>query len=316
MSEGPVIAENKKPHAENTKPQLLCVDDEVEITSALKRVLIRDFEVIEVHSVGAAKAILKENSDIAVVLTDHRMPDGTGLELLEFAQATRPEAVRALLTAHVDLSAFFNAVNNALVHRLILKPWDNEYLRAQMIESLAAHTSLLERTELERLAITDVVTLVRNHRFFQDQLKIEVERANRHGRVLSLIMIDIDHFKAVNDRFGHPAGDAILRQVASRLTEGVRTLDTVSRYGGEEFALILPDTDVEGASLVAGRLREAIASQDFGLTTITISLGIATLPAHATTSHDLVRKADAALYTAKRQGRNQSVVASVDSPSD
>lgn len=307
--------------AKNEKPKILCVDDEVDITSSLKRILIRDFDVIEANGVRQAMQVLNEQADVAVVLSDQRMPDGTGLELLAYAQEHRPDAVRALLTAHVDLSAFFSAVNEARVHRLILKPWDNDYLRAQMIEALAAHSSLQEKRELERLAITDVVTLVRNHRFFQDQLKIEVERALRHGRKLSLVMVDIDHFKALNDKFGHPAGDAVLRQVAKRLNDGVRTLDTVARYGGEEFGLILPDTDEPGAALVAERLCAAMAAtpfqgQDFGPITVTISLGVASLPEHASTSHDLVRKADNALYIAKRQGRNQSVVASKDSPLD
>ena len=303
------------------KPKILCVDDEVDITSSLHRILNRDFDVIEANGVNEAKAILDSRSDIAVILTDQRMPDGTGLDLLAYAQERKPEAVRALLTAHVDLSEFYTAVNEARVHRLILKPWDNDYLRAQMIEALAAHTGLQEKRELERLAITDVVTLVRNHRFFQDQLKIEVERALRHERKLSLVMIDIDHFKNLKDKWGHPVGDAILRQVAQRLNECVRTLDTVARYGGEEFGIILPDTDLQGASLVAQRICKMMSAtpfngQDFGPIPVTISLGVATLPEHAKTAHDLVRKADDALYIAKRQGRNQSVVASKDRPLD
>jgi diguanylate cyclase (GGDEF)-like protein len=315
------VSSNERLDTKDNKPKLLCVDDEAGITSALKRVLIRDFDVSEASSVAQAKLFLEENPDIAVILTDQRMPDGTGLQLLAYAQEHRPEAVRALLTAHVDLSAFLNAVNHAQVHRLILKPWDNEYLRAQMIEALAAHGSLREKRELERLAITDTVTLVRNHRFFQDQLKIEVERANRHSRALSLIMVDIDHFKQFNDSFGHPAGDSVLRQVAARLSDGVRTLDTVARYGGEEFGILLPDTDAQGAALVADRLRSSLSSApftgpDFGPTQVTISLGVASVPLHATNPQDLVRKADAALYRAKRQGRNQSVVALLERPLD
>lgn len=303
------------------KPKLLCVDDETEITDSLKRLLISDFRVFTASSVTEAKEVLETNPDVAIVLSDQRMGDGTGLELLAFVREKYPETVRALLTAHVNLVAFTEAVNNSYVHRLILKPWDNVYLRAQMIEALAAHGGLREMKELERLAITDTVTLLKNHRFFQDQLKVEVERALRHNRDLSLIMVDIDHFKQLNDTYGHPAGDAVLRQVARKLQEGVRTLDSVSRYGGEEFALLLPDTSLDGALLVAERMRERMAAVefsgvDFGPINLTISLGLASAPLHASSSQDLVRKADAALYRAKRQGRNQSVVATLDRPLD
>ncbi len=286
------------------KPKLLCVDDDVDVTYSIERLLRGDFDIMTVNSVADAKIKMSEHSDLAIILTDHNMPGGSGLDLLTLAQQQRPEAVRAMLTAHVDLQELVSAINKSLVHRLILKPWDTDYLRVQMLEALAIHEVLKEKFELERLAMTDPVTHRRNHRFFQEQLKIEVARSLRHGRDLSLIMIDIDHFKKFNDQHGHPAGDRLLRDVGTRLTDAVRNLDTVARYGGEEFAILLPDTPAADALLVAERIRES-----FGSTLVTVSLGIATCPSNADAAPSLVTSADAALYRAKDQGRNQSVVA-------
>jgi diguanylate cyclase (GGDEF)-like protein len=284
------------------KRKILCVDDETEITRALARVLNSDFEVITAATVAEAREKLA--ADLAIVLTDLRLPDGSGFDVLTKAQEVCPEAVRALLTAHIEFDELISVINRQLVHRLILKPWDNDYLRLQMTEALHSHDTLTQKRELERLAITDPVTLLRNHRFFQDQLKIEVARCLRHGRDLSLIMIDIDHFKEFNDQHGHPAGDRLLRDVGARLTDAVRTLDTVSRYGGEEFAILLPDTPLDHAMTVAERVRQSFESS----TKVTISLGVASAPLHATTPASLVEVADRALYRAKGQGRNQSVV--------
>ncbi len=284
--------------------KILCIDDEVEMTDTLTRLLRADFDVMTANTVDDAKQKIINNPDLAIILTDHRLPGGTGLDLLALAQQKAPEAVRAMLTAHVDLEDLVGAINKSLVHRLILKPWDNDYLRVQMLEALASHELLKEKFEMQRLAITDPVTLLKNHRFFQDQLKIEVARAVRHERELSLIMIDIDHFKDFNDQHGHPAGDRLLREVGTRLTDAVRNLDTVARYGGEEFAILLPDTPADGAFLVAERIRTSFAS-----TLVTLSLGIASCPRHASSAPALVSLADAALYRAKDQGRNQSVVA-------
>lgn len=297
----------------SARPKILCVDDEADITDTLVRLLRNDFTVLTANTVADAKTAIDQNPDLCIVLTDHRLPGGTGLDILAIAQQKIPEAVRAMLTGQVDLVELAGAINKTVVHRLIMKPWDNEYLKIQMLEALAAHELLKQNFELQRLAITDPVTLLKNHRFFQDQLKIEVARAVRHERSLALIMIDIDHFKTFNDTYGHPAGDRLLREVGSRLIEAVRNLDTVARYGGEEFAILLPDTSAESARLVAERIRTGFASVPFLLsngnsTLVTVSLGIATCPQHATTAAALVEVADQALYRAKGQGRNQSIV--------
>ncbi len=302
----------------DTKPKILCVDDEPEITTTLSRLLMKDFEVLTAASATAAKELIEANLDLAIVLSDLRLPGESGLDLLAFAQIKIPDALRALLTAHIEFDDLIDVINRQLAHRLILKPWDNDYLRLQMIESLNSHELFTQKRELERLAITDPVTLLSNHRFFQDQLKIEVARSIRHERNLSLVMIDIDHFKRFNDSYGHPAGDKLLREVATRLTEAVRNLDTVSRYGGEEFAILLPDTSRERAQLVAERVRLMFSETPFLIgdrsTLVTLSLGVASCPEHATSAEALVEVADRALYRAKGQGRNLSVVGQLFSP--
>jgi diguanylate cyclase (GGDEF)-like protein len=293
-------------------PKILCIDDETSILAALTRILDKDFNVLTASTFDSARDLLDQHRDTAIVLSDHSMPGMSGLEFLGYVQSAVPDAVRALLSGHIDISEMVAAINSSRIHRFILKPWDNDYLRLQMVEALAAHGTLREKRELERLSITDPVTLLRNHRFFQDHLRIEVDRAIRHERPMSLVMIDIDHFKMFNDQFGHQAGDAILRAVAVRMNEQVRTLDTVARYGGEEFTIIMPDTNQESAFLVAERLRLAFEKDPIAAgiarpTFVTISLGIASIPTHSNNAVDLIRAADSALYQAKRQGRNQSV---------
>jgi two-component system cell cycle response regulator len=293
-------------------PKILCVDDEDSVLFSLERILKADFQIVKARSAEEGIDLLDKHRDVAIVLSDNRMPTMGGLDFLAHVRSANPDAVRSLLTASVEISDFVRALNNGLVHRLILKPWENDYLHAQMVEALFIHSTLREKRELERLAITDPVTHLKNHRFFQDHLRIEVERALRHERSLSLIMADIDHFKSFNDRYGHPAGDAVLKTVAARMLSQVRTLDTVARYGGEEFAFILPDTPFDSAKLVSERIRKAFDSSPFvgpggAPTLVTLSLGVASVPNHAANASELITAADQALYRAKRQGRNQSV---------
>ena len=169
--------------------------------------------------------------------------------------------------------------------------------------------------EQQKLATTDSLTGLANRRYFDTELARELQRAERYQRPTALVMIDLDDFKQYNDRYGHPAGDDLLRAIAVVLGQCVRTLDTAARYGGEEFVLILPETNAEAASGAAERLREFVAALPLApngdragvpSTHVTISLGVAIAPAQASTPAALVQAADLALYAAKHAGKNRS----------
>jgi diguanylate cyclase (GGDEF)-like protein len=181
-----------------------------------------------------------------------------------------------------------------------------------LLEALAGHASAAlsnaDRYEavLER-AQRDSLTGLANHGHMWSTLEIEVERAERHGRALGLVMIDIDHFKAFNDRFGHPAGDEALCRVARVLEANSRSHDMVARYGGEEFVVILPETDVEGSLRYADKMRRAVEATRFEPDAgqrVSISVGVATTGSNTRTAQELIERADAHLYRAKRAGRN------------
>jgi diguanylate cyclase (GGDEF)-like protein len=165
--------------------------------------------------------------------------------------------------------------------------------------------------EIRRLATTDGLTGLNNHRIFQQKLTGELKRSERHNAPLSLLLIDIDYFKKVNDTYGHPVGDLVLKGVSKILQRVLRDIDIAARYGGEEFVVILPGTDSIGAKNIAERLRKTIMAETFTSdgrnVKITTSIGIASVPAEARTKEELIEKTDQALYHAKHNGRNQSV---------
>lgn len=159
-------------------------------------------------------------------------------------------------------------------------------------------------------AFTDSLTGLANRRSFDQHLETEIARTRRYARPFCLIMLDIDHFKTVNDTYGHSAGDEALKIVAGVLTESARTNDIIARIGGEEFALILTETEIEKALQVANRLRESVASTEIpNIGSITVSIGIAEYPLCAATASTLYKTVDEALYQAKEDGRNRVVQA-------
>jgi len=169
-----------------------------------------------------------------------------------------------------------------------------------------------------KLATTDGLTQLYNHRYFQEQMQMQIANASRYGNEFSLIIVDIDHFKKFNDTYGHQAGDAVLRQVAQTLKMNTRMTDIVCRYGGEEMSIILTNTDRQEAIMNAKRMCNEVAKKMFKLnatdtTHVTISLGVSTFPQDGETSQQLVEVADQGLYYAKEHGRNQVGLAEFNS---
>ena len=163
--------------------------------------------------------------------------------------------------------------------------------------------------EIYRLTTVDGLTQIFNRRYFEETLDREISRCNRYSRALSLIIFDIDHFKAINDTFGHLAGDYVLKQIASSVKTKIRREDIFARYGGEEFAVLLPELDHKQAVQVAEKTRKLIEKQPFKFDnqdiSVTISLGVSTLGEGQRDSAELVRAADTKLYEAKSGGRNR-----------
>jgi diguanylate cyclase (GGDEF)-like protein len=173
------------------------------------------------------------------------------------------------------------------------------------------------RDTLRHQSIHDLLTGLYNRRYMEEALQREVPRAVRNGRPLAVIMADLDHFKTFNDTFGHEAGDAVLSELGLLLKSSVRASDMACRYGGEEFALVLPETTLEGtlARVEAIRARVAalrVSHRNRMLGGLTLSLGVALLPQHGSSSEELLRAADKALYAAKQAGRNRAQVAEAE----
>ena len=163
------------------------------------------------------------------------------------------------------------------------------------------------------MAITDALTGLHNRRYMETHLGTLVEQAASRGKPIAVLVLDIDYFKSVNDTYGHDAGDDVLREFAIRLRKSIRNIDLACRYGGEEFVIVMPETDMGVATMVAERLRRRIAAepfaiqQDMRLLDVTISIGIAARQEAGDTAATILKRADQALYRAKRDGRNRVV---------
>lgn len=297
-------------------PKILCVDDESDVLDALTRLLRHDFTVLKAESAEEGLRILDQFPDISIILTDYSLSGISGRAFLQQAKRKSPETVRAIISGRIDIKEMSDSINREEIHRFILKPWDNQYLLIQMKEALLSHSILQEKNRLHHLAITDPITGLTNHRYFQEALKKEWKQNQKLGQCLSLLMLDIDHFKACNDLYGHLVGDQILAEVARRMEAHKRAIDVLSRYGGEEFALILPNTTLSQAQLRAEMIAQGIATKSFHLGdrlqhSLTLSIGIATQSTHGEYLNPsaLIAAADSALYQSKHQGRNKIILA-------
>ena len=197
------------------------------------------------------------------------------------------------ITERIQTEEALNRANAQLEEHLRFINEQNTLLEAQQLE-------------LKALATTDGLTGLKNHRTFQERLSEEFHRVERYHPSLSLILLDVDHFKQYNDSFGHPEGDKVLKSVSRILKSVTRDCDLVARYGGEEFVVILPETDSEGALRAAERIRKAIEEAAWTLRPVTASFGVTTLHMNTESPQALITEADEALYAVKRNGRNRS----------
>jgi diguanylate cyclase (GGDEF)-like protein len=310
------------------KVRLLVADDEEAIRGTLSALLGEEgYEVTAVSSAEEAIARLGDDP-FSVVLTDIRMGGMTGIELLQEVKRLHPGTEVIIMTSYASLETAVLALRSG-AYDYILKPFEDlEFVttavtravekgslvreRDALVEALARKNRELSEINalLAERANRDGLTGLHNHRYFQEALAREAVLCKRHGRDLSLIFGDVDHFKKFNDTNGHQVGDTVLRNIAEILQKCIRMSDIVARYGGEEFVVLLPDTTKEDARGLAERIRAAIESHPFpgGETQpggrLTMSLGLSSFPGDGQEPADLIKRADSALYAAKRDGRN------------
>jgi two-component system cell cycle response regulator len=247
----------------------------------------------------------------AVCLLDFRLGDRDGLQLIREASEKGCRTPVVFLTADSSENVDIQAMEAGALDFLVKAEINPRSLERSLRYALKLGETL---EALRRLATRDELTGLLNRREYDRILAEEEERARRFGHPLGLVIIDIDHFKAVNDAHGHPAGDAVLAEVARRLAGAIRTVDRVARIGGEEFALLLVQTDGPAALEVAGRAISGVAGSPIqaaeGLAlSVTASAGVASLPSDAGTAAELFAAADRALYAAKERGRHTAVPA-------
>lgn len=300
-------------------PNILVVDDDEKDARLIQMHLHgQPYEVKTVTS-GEAALTCAAQERVDLILLDILLPGIDGFEVarsLKGADATRNIQIVAL-TSLQDLESKIKGIELG-VDDYLMKPVNSHELRAR-ISALVKKKAYLDDLQSDyqsavRAAITDRLTGLYNHAYFYHVLENELKRARRHGRSVALLMMDIDDFKMINDTMGHLAGDEILKSLGNLITVNAREIDVPFRYGGEEFALILPYTDSRSAFSAAERLRKIISDCSFTSASakefknLTVSIGISNFPGDAITLEELVKKADAALYRAKSEGKNRICV--------
>ncbi len=300
-------------------PKVLLVDDDELVRAQLQAAISAAGFKVEAVADGAAALAAMEKEFAPVVITDRNMPGMDGLALCRAIRERRfPGYVyMLLLTAH-DREEDILAGLEAGADDYLSKRASSAQLLARLRTAqriLGLERSLKDAlAEKRQLAMTDALTGAHNRRYFMRRLNGEIQRAQRVGGELSILALDIDHFKSINDRYGHAAGDAVLREFVRRIDENLpRRTDWCARIGGEEFTVVLEGTDLTGAAKVAERLRAATADtpmpSDTGLIPTTVSIGVATLkmsPGKGQASvESLLGMADDCLYASKENGRNR-----------
>lgn len=320
----------------NLSEALLLVDDESEILSALSRVLRTDgYRILTAQSAAEALEILA-TEPVAVIVSDHRMPETTGVALLAQVRERHPDVVRMVLTGHADLDTVIASVNQAAIYKYLTKPWDNETLRADLHDAMRHYQLQQERRRLMQeieaanlrleylsrelkcevanrdkalsyTATHDAITGLPNRTLFMDHLQQALAHSRHKGSCVAVASIDLDGFGQINDTQGHSLGDKLLLAVAERLKARLRTGDTLACMGGDDFCVVLTDLNHadDAAHIVAGLLERLSApfQLDGHELFMTASAGISTAHGTGDDPQTLIRKADSAAHYAKADAR-------------
>ncbi len=296
--------------------RLLLAEDEETQRTILASMLTRAGYTVTAVDNGQDALTEVLTGDYPLLVTDRGMPGLDGLQLCRAIRAAQlPSYVYILILTGLDSTRDAVTGLKAGADDYVSKPTREEELVARL--SAGRRILMLERSlraaneRIRLLTVTDALIGTFNRRYFDDQLPVAIAHAERYGRPLSLVFVDVDHFKLVNDTHGHRVGDEVLVEIGRRLLANVRAYDWVARYGGEEFAVVLPETDTDAAMILAERLRSSIADQKLSTSVgdlpVTASFGVASSRTVAAITPDaLVGAADLALYRSKADGRNRA----------
>ncbi len=322
--------------AESSK--ILVVDDDPLVRDMLAMILSDGgYEVKTAENGLEAVTKLQSGSDIEVIISDMNMPEMDGNALIREIRKNDEDIPIIILTGNNEISVAVEAIRNGASEYLlkdeniqdtvilsvekVVEKYRLKKQNLQLIDDLASKNIELENLnhellelnkKLSQLSATDPLTAIFNRRKLFELLGLEVEKTKRYGRPLSLIILDLDHFKRVNDTFGHDTGDAVLKTTTNIISGVIRNTDIFARYGGEEFIIALPETALAGAAALAEKIRVAVEYHLFpAVGRITVSIGASEYSGNETDA--LVKRADEALYAAKRKGRNRVELATAQS---
>jgi two-component system cell cycle response regulator len=294
----------------------LVADDDTASRLLLEKVLTRwGYEVVTASSGEEAWKVLTSDDSPDIAVLDWMMPELDGVEVCRRIRALELSSppYLLLLTSRGDKQDIATGLESG-ASDYVQKPFDHDELRARLLVGkrfAELNRKLLEtQSELRRQALTDPLTHIMNRRAIFGRLTEEMARAPRQGLPLSIGVLDIDHFKAINDRFGHAGGDVVLQVVVERALKALRAYDALGRIGGEEFLIVMPGVGPRDTEIVLERLRKAVAEKPMTAqgeeVTVTVSIGGAVCQGE--TMDELLNLADDALYRAKEQGRDRIVM--------